>query len=125
MGFGIGGRGVDGGAELPGGDACGEGEEAKEDAGELKPKDAGEFGDGTPDGFAEAAAATGDTGGGGADPVDGACGACGYVARRGLGGCPRSWRWGLCVGWRQGRMREVQRCEWSWMDWGLRQRRPR
>ena len=46
------------GAVVPGGLSGEESEDAEEDAGDLKPEDAGEFDDRAPDGFAEALAAT-------------------------------------------------------------------
>lgn len=63
---------VDVAADLEGGDTSGQGEKAEEDARELKPKDAGEFGDGPPNRFAEATASPSDTSGGGPDLCGGA-----------------------------------------------------
>ena len=60
------GGGVEGRAQLPGGDGGDEGKERKEDAGELKPQDAGEPDGWTPYSAAEPPAALSDaTGGGG------------------------------------------------------------
>lgn len=63
--------GVEVGAVRPQRRGGGENEERKEDAGDLEPEDTRELGDGSPDGFAEAARSELDAGLGGADLLGG------------------------------------------------------
>lgn len=89
------------GAVRPHGTSSEECEDAEEGAGDLKPEDAGELGEGSPKGFSESLAALSDAFAGLADVGDGSrcCSGCrGGFARCG-GLTQRCWLRGMC-GWR-------------------------